>query len=333
MDLPETFQSETELTSNGALAMALQRAQPFAEAARSSGTLSAYARCWNTWLGWCRDHHTMPVPAAPQAVAAFLAELARQGRSISSVNVALSAILFHARAAGHALDRKHPAIGNVMAGITRRSARPVRRARPLALDDLRALVASIAGDDLRALRDRALILVGFFAALRRSEIVSLDVTGRSPFELRPEGLMLHLTATKASAATEAVAVPRRTDALCPVAALERYLAVAGIKHGSLFRAVSKAGRILDRRLDATSVRYILHTRLAMAFHDLPQDALASRLNRLSPHSLRAGFVTAAADANAPEHLIQRTSRHKSVATLRSYIRSADAFAANAGRLF
>ena len=146
-----------------------------------------------------------------------------------------------------------------------RSSRPISRAAALEFEDLRAIIARIDGEDVRALRDRALLLVAFFGALRRSELVALDVAvnnvrGRSSVEVRPEGLLVHLTGTKASAATQTVAIPRRADELCATAALERYLAAAGITNGPLFRAVSKAGRPLERRLEASSVRHILKQR-------------------------------------------------------------------------
>jgi integrase len=204
-----------------------------------------------------------------------------------------------------------------MAGITRRASRPIRRARALELEQLRKIIADIEGDDLRAHRDRALLLLGFFGALRRSELVSLDVKGRSSAEIRPEGLILDLTDTKASAATQAVCIPRRSDELCATRALEQYLAAAGITHGPLFCAISKAGRLLDHRLDATSVRHILKQRAGD--------------RQLSPHSLRAGFITSAAKRGIPEHLIQRTSRHKSADVLRGYIRDGDGFANCAAR--
>ena len=179
------------------------------------------------------------------------------------------------------------------------------------------MIAAVAGEDVRALRDRALLLVGFFGALRRSELVALDVAGgkggsRSRAELRPEGVILHLTASKASAATEKVWLPARHDELCAARALARYLAATGVKQGPLFRAVSKGGRLLGTRLDATSVRHILKARAGALY---------------SPHSLRAGFITSAAKAGIPEHLIQRASRHKSADSLRTYIRDGDGFAA------
>lgn len=324
---------DTETNVNGALNMACQKAIPFARAARSDGTLRVYASAWQAWFDWCSLMRTDALPAIPEAVAAYLASLARDGKSVSAVNVALSAILFRHRCVDVTLSRKHPAIANVMAGITRKQARPLRQAKPLSLDDLRHVISSIKGDDIRALRDTALLLIGFFGALRRSEIAALDVTGRSAIEITVAGMKLHLTATKTSLTTETIALPRRTDGLCPVAALERYLAAASIREGALFRAVSKSARLLDRRLDVTSIRHIFRERLGAAFGTLYADDLSRRLACMSPHSLRAGFITAAAKAGAPEHIIQRTSRHKSVDVLRSYIRNADAFAANAGTYF
>ncbi|MBS0251311.1 MAG: site-specific integrase, partial [Proteobacteria bacterium] len=185
---------------------------------------------------------------------------------------------------------------------------------------LKRLIASLDRGDLRSLRDNALILLGFFGALRRSEIVALELDGRSKFTVTARGAILNLSATKASLKTEDVAIPRRSDDLCPVAALERYLIASGITTGPLFRAVSKSGRLLDRGLDTTSIRHILCQRLL---------AIGVEPSKFSPHSLRAGFITAAENAHVPEHLIQRTSRHKSVEVLRSYIRVADAFETNA----
>ena len=321
MTAPKAYQLETE--ENGALSMACQRAAPYVAAARAKSTRALYARAFKRWAAWCEGMHADSLPASPEAVAAYLAELAAAGKSVATTKGSLAAILHFNRAAGHALSRTHPAIGAVMGGITRLNARPTRHAAALVLEHLRQIVAGIEGSDLRLLRDRALLLVGFFGALRRSELVALDVvggnvSGSSFVEIEPQGLILHLTGTKASAATQTVAIPRRGDELCAPAALERYVAVAGIAGGPLFRAISKGGRLLERRLDATSVRHVLKAR-------------AGTKAGFSPHSLRSGFITAAAKANVPEHVIQRTSRHKSVDVLRSYIRGADTFTDCAAR--
>jgi integrase len=316
-----TFLSYAETQTNGALDLALQKAGYFTDAARSDGTRRVYAEAVAKWSEWASFHHIAPHGPEPSAVAAYLAALARKGKSLSSINVALSAIQRDYRAHGTIIDRKHPIIADTLRGIARRHATAVDRAAALDLPTLKRLIASLDGDDLRSLRDKALILLGFFGALRRSEIVALALDGRSTFAIMDRGVVLKLSATKASLKSEDVAIPRRSDDLCPVEALERYLTVSAITSGPLFRPVSKSGRILDRRLDATSVRHILSQRLL---------AVGMEPSKFSPHSLRAGFITAAENANVPEHLIQKTSRHKSVEVLRSYIRVADAFEHNAG---
>jgi integrase len=312
----DALSSQAETDMNAALAMALQKAASFSEAARSDGTRRVYAKAWRQWSDWATLHRTAIAPANPAAVAAYVAALAHQGQSLSSVNVALSAIQREHRALGTVIDRKHPLIADVLKGISRTLSKPVDRARALDLENLQNLITTLDADDLRSLRDKALILVGFFGALRRSEIASLEIGGRSTMMFTGRGLLLKLSGTKSSLKTEEVAIPRRGDALCPAAALARYLDAAGITSGPLFQAVSKAGRLVNRPLDPSSVRFILRR----CMKDAGLDASA-----FSPHSLRAGFITAAANANVPEHLIQRTSRHKSVDVLRSYIRVADAF--------
>ncbi len=313
MSVPKAYQIDSDL--NGALAMACQKAQVYVDAARADTTRRVYAGAWGRWATWCAAMHVCALPAAPTAVAAYLAELAQGGKSVATVKGALAAIGHFHRQAGLALDRNDRAIDGVMAGIVRQSSRPIRRAAALEVDHLREIVSGIAGDDIRALRDQALLLIGFFAALRRSEFVALDVagasSGRSLVEIRPEGLLVHLTGTKASCVTQTIAIPRRADALCAARALERYLAATGLTQGPLFRPVSKAGRLLDRRLEATGVRHILFARAGS--------------KRVSPHALRAGFITSAAKNGAAEHVIQRTSRHKSVEVLRGYIRAGDPF--------
>ena len=307
----KAYQIETD--ANGALAMAVQRAQAFADAERADGTRKVYARAWKQWQAWAELMHTEALPARPEAVAAWLAELARAGKSVSTVTVRLAALLYVHRQKGVHLDAGHCAIRAVLGGIKRKCARPIVRARAMTPDVLAQLDLQIKDQTLRSLRDRAIILIGYFGALRRSEIASLSLTGiRSIIEISTEGAKLQIVAGKSSLKTEAVFLPRRGDGLCPVQALEDYIATAGINSGPLFRAISKCDRLLDRRLDAASINYILRARLGS-------------LGSFSAHSLRAGLVTAAAKSHVPEHVIQRTTRHRSVDVLRTYIREAHGF--------
>ena len=278
MTTPKTPQPETQ--ANGALSMACQKAQAYADAARAKTTRTVYAGAWRRWAQWCAEMHTMPLPAAPETVAAYLAELARAGCSVATVKAALAAIAAQHSDSGQPLDGAHAALGSVKAGIARLNARPVRRARALGLEELARIAETLQGGDIRALRDRALLLVGFFGALRRSELVALDVEGASFVEIAEAGLLIHVTGGKTSAVTQTIGVCRRSDALCPAAAVADYLAATRLTSGPLFRAVSRGGRLLERRLDAGSLRHILRTRAAAAFSG--DDAAAPHAPAQSP---------------------------------------------------
>ena len=167
MMIPKAYQLETE--ENGALAMACQKAAPYVAAARAKSTKVLYARAFQRWAKWCALMQAEPLPASPAAVAAYLAELPRDGKSVATIKGALAAIQHYQREAGHPLDRGNRAIASVMAGVARTASRPIRRAAALELGSLRALIARIDGEDVRSLRDRS---KPFAAALGAGRILA-----------------------------------------------------------------------------------------------------------------------------------------------------------------
>jgi integrase len=218
------------------------------------------------------------------------------------------------------LDLGHPAIRETMKGI--------RRKHGTAATKKEAAVSAIIRDamdkleklpGLRPLRNRALLLVGFAAALRRSELVALDVT-----DLRfvPEGVVLTLRRSKTDAegrGTE-IAIPCGTsERTCPVLTLRAWLEAAGIESGAVFRSVNRHGglgvRLSDRDV-ALAVKQAV-------------EAAGYKPEAYSGHSLRSGFITSAARAGVPEAHIQNQSRHKSLPVLRGYIRRGSLFVDNA----
>jgi integrase len=191
-------------------------------------------------------------------------------------------------------------------------------ARPATADKVLAMVAG-GGRGLTGKRDRALLLLGFALAARRSEVVALDV---ADLEECPEGLRVTIRRSKTDqeGAGAVVSVCRGSIA-CPVAAVKDWLAAAGLTDGPVFRRVGKGGRLLPDRLAAQSVAFIVK-------------AYAGRLgldaDAFSGHSLRAGFLTSAAARGASLFKMMDVSRHKSVDVLRGYVRDADAFRDYAG---
>ncbi|MCK8786579.1 tyrosine-type recombinase/integrase [Roseomonas sp. NAR14] len=303
----------------------VQAARDFADAARAAGTRRAYAADWRRFQAWCAARGVAPLPADPRAVATFLAAEAAAGILPPTVNRRLAAIGHAHRQAGHPAPQRSEGaapILEVMAGIRRSRVAPPRKAKAADGDVLRDLLRAIPGDDLRARRDRAMLAIGMAAALRRSELVALRV---EDVERRPEGVMLRIWRSKTDQEGQGalVAVPEG-ERLRPVAHLDAWLEAAGITEGPLFRTVTRAGRVLDRApCDREVARLVARTAAAAGYDP----------KGFAGHSLRAGFITAAARAGATVFRIQDVSRHKSLQVLAGYVREEQAFRDHAGEKF
>jgi len=207
-----------------------------------------------------------------------------------------------------------------MAGIRRSKGTAQTGKRPLAAPDLRALFAPLDSRRILDVRDRALLLVGFAGAFRRSELVGLDV---SDLAFNTAGLIVNIRRSKTDQEWQGrrVGIPYgSTPATCPVRALEAWLAALGADEGPLFRAINRHGQLAGRRLTAQSVALVIKRLAAQA--GMEADDLAG-------HSLRAGLATAAAAAGVPERAIMAQTGHRSLATLRKYIREGSLFLENA----
>lgn len=297
----------------------IDRARAFARAARADATRRAYAADWACFAAWCGQRNVDALPADPATVAVYLAWLADDGRRVSTIGRRLVALAGRHREAGHHLDTRHPAIARTLKGIRRTLGTAPATKAAVSVEEVRAMAAALPAS-LAGLRDRALLLVGFAGAFRRSELVGLR---RADLEMRREGIVLRLRRSKTDpdGVGRAVAIPRgrRADG-CPVAALEAWLDAAGIEDGPLFRAVDRTGRIAERALTDRVVALVVKRAAAAAGLDA---------TRYAGHSLRAGFATSAARAGAAEHAIMRQTGHRSVQMVRRYIREGDLFRDNA----
>ncbi len=197
-------------------------------------------------------------------------------------------------------------------GIRRRYGKPQWRVAPLRIEHLSAII-SILGNSTRDIRDRALLLVGFAGAFRRSELCSIQCNRIVRAE---QGISIALRRTKTDQEGKGrcVVVPLVGGDICPVAALEAWLEVSGIKEGALFRRVTKSGSVRVEGLSPSAIATIVKRRAAQIGHDP---------TRLSGHSLRAGFATSAAIAGLPVWKIKRQTGHASDSVLGAYIREAD----------
>ncbi len=294
-----------------------ERARAYAEAARAPATLRAYAADWRAFTAWCTAHGVDALPATPHTVALFLANL--PGRP-STLRRKLAAIAVMHRAAGHDSPTDHGMVRATFAGIRRERGVAPRPKTALLVDELRTALATC-GERLIDVRDRALVLVGFAGALRRSELVGLDVDDVG-FETAGIVLRLRRSKTNQEGELEEVAVLYGSDPqTCPVRALQAWLATGAIVEGPLFRAVDRAGRIGGGRLTARIVGERVKKIGARSGLD-PQSYAA--------HSLRSGFATSAARANKSEAAIMRQGRWKSIPVARRYIRAGSRWHDHAG---
>lgn len=266
------------------------------------------------------------IPSTPAQLADYLAAYARK-RKVATLERWLSSISkAHDKAGVPRVDNpcQHPEVRETMRGIRRKHGKPQRQVTPAVLDVLLKMVGCIP-ESITGVRDRALLLVGFAAALRRSELASLEIDAVR-FDSRGMVIQLGKTKTDQEAMGAAIAVPFAKRPQCPVKALKLWLAaVKESKHprGPIFRRISKAGNIhRDALNDATVARIVKHYATAANY-----DAVD-----FSGHSLRAGLATAAAIANKDPRKIKAQTRHKKDASLQRYIRDAELFQNNAADL-
>jgi integrase len=296
------------------LAEDVARAATHAMHARAVNTRRSYARAWERWEAYAFDRGASALPASPLVVAAYMAHLDAEGLAPSSLDVAMAAITDRHRAARVALPSNDPVVRDVMAGIrARRGMRPRAKA-PLSPTDLRAMIEALPAT-LLGVRDRALLLVGFAAALRRAELVALEV---DHIAWHREGIIVHVARSKTDQLGEGTDVPVHAapGQLCPVSALRAWLGASKIVGGPIFRRVDRWGRVGTNALTGRAVALIVKKAAERA--GLEADELAG-------HSLRAGFATTAARAGANLAEIGRVTRHASEGMIRRYIRQGTAF--------
>jgi integrase len=256
----------------------------------------------------------VPATASPAHVAAYLAHLADSGRKAAGIGRACAGISWHHRQAG--IDpgpTAHQGVKQTMRGIRRTIGSRSQGKLPATADIIGRMMAACP-DTTIGLRDAALLGIGFAAALRRSELVAIEVEDVTFVD---DGLRLLIRRSKTdqSGIGAEVAILRGVR-IRPVAALQTWLAHAGITTGPVFRPVKLGGKIGDEAMTGNAVARVLkrHCR-----------RLGIDPTNYSAHSLRAGLITSSAEANANIFRIQLVSRHRSLESLQGYVRSTDIF--------
>ena len=301
----------------------LARARALASRSKATETLRSYRTAWTQWCAWCELMGYQPLGGDTLAVGMFLAHLSRT-KSLATARTRLAAVGTAHRIAGVPLDTKAGPIANVLEGFKReQGVKPLKQATPLLVEVLERFLSVYAKDTTAHRRDKALVLIGFASALRRSEIVALDL---EDVEFVPQGVVLHLRRSKTDqhGKGELIAIHRGTNSeFCAVTALERWIDLRGRKSGPLFTRLHKGGRMTDERLRPQAVSLVLKRAVE-----------ASGLNpdTFSGHSLRAGLATSAALAGADLKDIMAQPRHRSHDIALRYIRRAEIWKNNVTKL-
>ena len=292
----------------------------YALAEKSPATRRAYRSDFAAFTAWCAGRTLDPIPAAPETVAAFIADQANAGLRASTLGRRVAAIAYAHSLAGLEPPTNSKAVRVVLGGIRRKiGTRPAQKA-PATAERITAMLAGLP-DTLTGKRDRALLTLGFAGAFRRSELVALEL---ADLAVETEGLRVHIRHSKTDqeGRGQEIAIPRGTK-LQPVRAVQDWLKAAKIEGGPVFRSIDRHGRI-GAALSAQSVALIVKRHAEAAGLD-PQE--------FAGHSLRAGFLTSAAEAGADVLRMMEVSRHKRVETVQGYVRRANSFKGHAGTTF
>ena len=316
---------------DGTLATARIAANAFARSAKAANTRRAYRAGVRAWCSWCDQHSVPCLPARGPDVAAFLADQRLSGRSPATLDVRRAAIRYLHSIAGIHVPTTDACVAEAVAGIRRTAIQTgIIPAKKLAATAsvLHQLLAPITAD-LRGLRDRALLLVGFAGALRRAELASIEV---KHLEFGPRGILLTLPVSKGERSARPVTIPLPfgDTELCPVRALARWREAANITEGPVFRRIwlpaqSRGGEgqlqphIGTAAIEPRTVARIIQARAAAA---------GFARTALGGHSLKRGALTTGMDRGVHPTQLKRLARHKTYAVLGDYLEIGDPFNAH-----
>lgn len=300
----------------------VRTASDLMRAAHAPSTRKAYRSDFRIFASWCADHGLASLPSTPETVALYIASCvvvrlapATIARRLASISKAHQAAGFENSPA----STKHFVVGEVLKGARRTLGVAQKSKDALLLKDIRRLVDACPKNRL-GLRDRALILIGFAGAFRRSELCAMAV---SDLHFSDRGLVIDVPRSKSDQeqAGDRLAVPFGGHAkTCPIKALRAWLKSANVVEGPVFRGVDRHSNVAATGLHRDSIAAIFKTAAARAGMDA---------TNIAGHSVRAGMATQAAMNGTSERAIAKTTRHRSRRVLRRYIRSGELFRENA----
>ena len=293
------------------------------QSSKANNTVRAYKSDFNDFGVFCAQNGFKSLPSEPKIVSLYLTHLSTKDAKMSTLKRRLVSIGVIHKLKGHYLDTKHPTIIENIMGIKRRKGSVQKSKKPILINSLKIIIDAIDQQDkeeIKKLRDRSIILIGFSGGFRRNEIVSLDY---DDLDFVPEGLKINLKRSKTDQFGEGFmkALPYfDSPQYCPVISLKNWLDISKIISGPVFKRFIKGSKLSENRLTDQTVALIIKKYLNLVGIDS---------KHYSGHSLRSGFATSAAESGVEERSIMAMTGHKSTEMVRRYIKEANLFKNNA----
>jgi site-specific recombinase XerD len=293
------------------------------QSSKANNTVRAYKSDFKDFGLFCAQNNFKSLPSEPKIVSLYLTYLSTKEAKISTLKRRLVSIGVIHRLKGYYLDTKHPSIIENLMGIKRRKGSIQKGKKPILISYLKQLINVIdeqKSEDIKKLRDRSIILIGFSGGFRRNEIVSLDY---EDLDFVEEGLKIQIKRSKTDQFGEGLvkALPYFNNSkYCPVISLKKWIEISRINSGPLFKRFLKGSKLSENRLTDQTVALLIKEYLRLAGIDD---------KNYSGHSLRSGFATSAAESGVEERSIMAMTGHKSAEMVRRYIKEADLFKNNA----
>ena len=316
----EMIMNETNLVINkkNNIENTSDRAKKYILHAKSYNTIKSYKSDWKDFVAYCQARNTACLSADVSTVVNYVAQMA-ETKKVSTISRRLSSISQAYQAAGHGSPTTSFAVKAVLRGVKREKGNIPNKKEAAVIEDIRLMIDMLDGS-LIAIRDRALILIGFAGAFRRSELVQIVV---EDLDFSREGLTITLRHSKTDQEGQGYkkGIPYGSNPeTCPVRSLQDWLMRANITKGAIFHSINRHGQISNKGLTDQSVALIIKKLVKAAGLDE---------TKYSGHSLRSGLITTAANRGVDERSIMKQSGHKSLTVMRGYIQDATLFKNNA----
>ena len=292
------------------------------KSSKANNTLRAYKSDFKDFGAFCAKHGLNSLPTEPKIVSIYLTHLSKHFK-ISTLRRRLVSIGMVHKLKGHYLDTKHPIIVENLMGIRRVKGSIQQGKKPILISHLKLIINVINDqkiEEIKKLRDKTIILIGFSGGFRRSELISIDY---EDLEIVPEGLKITIRRSKTDQFGEGMlkGLPYfSNETYCPIINLKKWLEISKIKTGPIFRRFAKGSTLTNKRLTDQSVVLLMKKYLTLA---------GIENKNFAGHSLRSGFATVAAESGADERSIMAMTGHKTTQMVRRYIKEANLFKNNA----